>query len=76
MLNICDYLLYLLNRSACFTYVDFLNLRGPTDDVRQLLSEAAKSLDISRLATDARTGVWDLMNHTSLFQQAFFHQAR
>ncbi len=56
VVNIADYLLFLLNRAGEFSYVDALGLSAPTDDVRRLLAETARASGMTKVINDLDTG--------------------
>lgn len=41
--NICDYLLYWLNKRSRFEYVNYFGLEKPTDDINVLLAQIART---------------------------------
>ena len=41
-----DYLLYVLNKTGNFSYVDHFKLEQPTDDIREFCARAAISMDM------------------------------
>ncbi|XP_075228927.1 mitochondrial GTPase 1 [Lycorma delicatula] len=46
VINIADYLLYWLNKHNCFSYVNYLNLKEPTDNITEVLTVSAVHLKL------------------------------
>ncbi|BES98310.1 Hypothetical protein NTJ_11125 [Nesidiocoris tenuis] len=73
--NIADYLLYFLNKRQCFTYVEKLNLKEPTDSIDFLLVSAAissgKTVKRRDMATGGYTTVPDLDRAATTFVSMF-----
>ena len=55
--NIADYLLYWLNRHNDQSYVRFLSLDKPSDDINQVLIKGAVSLNYLRRSKNLDTGI-------------------
>lgn len=54
--NVVDYVLYHLNKTGRFGYVDYMKLDRPYDDVRVLMAKAALSLNFTKDAYDLEKG--------------------
>lgn len=67
---VADYLLFWLNRTGDFSYVDHFKLSGPSDDIRIVLSEICKTADLRTVLVKTGKGPeerWDIDNGAKLF---------
>lgn len=59
---VADYLLYWLNKTGDFSYVDYLNLERPCDDIKAVLTNTCKANDFRRkcvIPGEGATERWD-----------------
>uniref|UniRef100_A0A915PPY1 G domain-containing protein n=1 Tax=Setaria digitata TaxID=48799 RepID=A0A915PPY1_9BILA len=71
---VADYLLYWLNKTGDYSYVDFLNLRnGPSDDIQKVLLDMCESnnLRFQCYVAGQRAERWDIDSAAKLFINMF-----
>ncbi|CEF70462.1 Mitochondrial ribosome-associated GTPase 1 [Strongyloides ratti] len=68
-LGLSDYLLYFLNRTGDYSYVDLLKLKQPTDNINEVLFQICKSNNYIKEAYmgKEREKVWDIERAAKLF---------
>lgn len=72
---VADYLLYLLNKYRCFEYVDVFNLKGPNDNILDVLAQISMNSKKYLRSKDTSTGSYvlkpDFNSAANLMLRAF-----
>lgn len=56
IVDVADYLLYYLNKHSMFSYVDVMKLKCPHDSLKELIYDAAISLDMKQTKVNKENG--------------------